>query len=527
MNDSPKPTTGHTLGADLPAAIVVFLVALPLCLGIALASEAPLMSGIIAGVIGGIVIGALSGSSLSVSGPAAGLAVIVAEGIHELGGFEAFLCAVILAGAFQLALGALRLGVLASLFPHSVIRGMLAAIGIILILKQIPHALGRDEDYEGDLGFWVPGTEENTFTEILHAIASFNPGVVAVTAVSLGILLLWQRPFIADQKWSKVIPGPLVAVVAAVAMNALLGAVAPTWAVLGSEGHLVSLPADGSVSDRMFALPRPDWSRFADPVVWKVAAVIATIASIETLLSVEAIDKLDPQRRTTPTNRELLAQGTGNIISGLAGGLPVTSVIVRSSANLYSGAKSRVSAIVHGFMLLILVAAVPMLLNRIPLAALAAVLLVVGYKLASVEVFKRMWNDGVDQFLPFVTTIVVTVFSDLLAGVAVGVLVAAAMVLLTNRADAIRVAHEETTWLVKFTKDVSFLNKPRLRTALAEIPDGAHVEIDAGRASFIDHDILEVLQDFEAGAAHRNITVNIRGLKRRPFPLQVPANWRS
>lgn len=516
-----------TLDADLPAAVVVFLVALPLCLGIALASEAPLMSGIIAGVIGGIVVGSLSGSPLSVSGPAAGLAVLVAEGIHDIGSFQGFLCAVILAGVFQLILGVLRLGLLASLFPHSVIRGMLAAIGIILILKQIPHALGRDEDFEGDLGFWVPGTEENTFSEIALALATFSPGVVLVTAISLAILLIWQRPFIANQSWSRIVPGPLVAVLAAVVTNEILRVVAPGLAILASEGHLVELPADGSVGERLLGLPRPEWARFADPVVWKTAAVIAAIASIETLLSIEAIDKLDPLRRTTPTNRELFAQGTGNIISGFCGGLPVTSVIVRSSANLYSGAKSRLSAVGHGIMLATLVALVPFLLNRIPLAALAAVLLVLGYKLASIDLFKRMWRDGMDQFLPFLTTIVVTVFSDLLIGVIAGLIVAAAMVLLTSRANAVLVAHEGDEWLVQLTKDVSFLNKPRLRTVLQSIPDGSRVEVNASRAGFIDHDIREVIEDFAASAEHRSIIVTIRGMKSRPFPLQLPASWRS
>ncbi|MCA9567789.1 MAG: SulP family inorganic anion transporter, partial [Myxococcales bacterium] len=482
-----------TLDADLPSAVVVFLVALPLCLGIALASDAPLLSGIVAGVIGGVVVGGLSGSHLSVSGPAAGLAVIVAEGIHTLGSFETFLCAVILAGAMQMVLGLARLGTLASLFPHSVIRGMLAAIGIILILKQIPHALGRDHDYEGDLSFWVPGGQENTFTEILHAFASFSPGVVLVTLLSLGILLLWERPFIAGQWWSRLVPGPLVAVLAAVVANAVLGMVAPHLAILASEGHLVSLPADGSVGSRLLALPRPSWAGFSNPLVWKTAAVIATIASIESLLSVEAIDKLDPERRTTPTNRELLAQGAGNMVSGFCGGLPVTSVIVRSSANLYAGAKSRTSAIVHGLLLVVLVASVPMLLNRIPLAALAAVLLVVGYKLASIKLFQRMWNDGLDQFLPFLATVVVTVLSDLLEGVVVGVAVAGVMVLITNRANAVSVAHEGEDWLVKLTKDATFLNKPRLRAVLQDIPRGAAVQIDASRAAFIDHDIRELI----------------------------------
>lgn len=516
-----------TLDADLPAALVVFLVALPLCLGIALASEAPLMSGIIAGVVGGIVVGFLSGSRLSVSGPAAGLAVIVAEGIHSLGSFEAFLCAGILAGVLQLLLGVLRMGLLASLFPHSVIRGMLAAIGIILILKQIPHALGRDEDYAGDLGFWVPGTEENTFSEILLALASFSPGVVLVTGASLAVLILWQRPFIADRSWSRIVPGPLVAVLLAIGLNALLHVIAPGWAILAAEGHLVDLPTVGSVGDRLLALPRPAWDRFGDPAVWQVAVVIAAIASIESLLSVEAVDKLDPEKRMTPTNRELFAQGTGNIVSGLCGGLPVTSVIVRSSANLYSGGKSRTSAIVHGILLAVLVALVPMFLNYIPLAALAAVLLTVGYKLARVQLFVRMWNDGIDQFIPFMVTIVVTVFSDLLEGVVFGVIAAAIMVLITNRANAIRVANEGDYWLVQLSKDVSFLNKPRLRSVLMEIPTGSQVEIDAARASFIDHDIREVIDDFAASASHRKLTVNIRGMKSRPFALQLPASWRS
>jgi len=517
-----EPGIAANLRYDIPAGMVVFLVALPLCLGIALASDAPLISGIVTGVTAGLLVGPLSGSQLSVSGPAAGLTVLVAGGIAELGGFEAFLPAVVLAGVMQLVAGVLRGGVLTNIFPSSVIDGMLAGIGIILILKQIPHALGRDDDYEGDMDFWLMGHQANTFTEIDAAIRTASPGVVLVTLACLAVLLLWQRPFIANQSWSRIVPGPLVAVGLGVAMNEVFGLVAPGLHIKASEGHMVELPVLGSPVALWNALPSPDWSVMSNPSIWTVAATIAAVASLESLLSVEAVDKLDPYRRTSDTNRELMAQGVGNMVAGLIGGLPMTSVIVRSSTNAYSGGRTRASAFIHGVFLGGLVIAVPFLLNRIPLAALAAVLLTIGYKLARVALFQKMYRAGADQFVPFLITVLVTVFSDLLTGVLVGLAVGVVMVMITNFTTAVSVVEEEGAFLIQFTKDVSFLNKTRLRRVLADLPDDSEVVIDGTRAMFIDHDIYELVQDFKEAAKYRGITVDCRRLDSKDHPIRLP-----
>jgi MFS superfamily sulfate permease-like transporter len=507
---------------DIPAGLVVFLVALPLCLGIALASDAPLISGIVTGVTAGLLVGPLSGSQLSVSGPAAGLTVLVAGGIAELGGFEMFLPAVILAGAMQLVAGLLRGGVLANIFPVSVIDGMLAGIGIILILKQIPHALGRDAEYEGSMNFWVMGHQAHTFSEIEAAVRTASPGVVIVSLSCLAVLLLWQRPFIANQSWSRIVPGPLVAVVLGVVLNEIFGVVAPGLHIRAEEGHMVALPVMGSPLNLWNALPSPDWSAMSNPAVWTVAATIAAVASLETLLSVEAVDKLDPFRRSSDTNRELMAQGVGNMVAGAIGGLPMTSVIVRSSTNVYTGGRTRMSAFVHGVFLGGLVIAVPFLLNRIPLAALAAVLLTIGYKLARVSLFQKMYRAGADQFVPFLVTVTVTVFSDLLTGVLVGLAVGVVMVMITNFSTAVSVVHEDGAFLIQFTKDVSFLNKARLRKVFAELPSGSEVVIDGTRAMFIDHDIYELIQDFKESAKFRDITVQTRRLESKDHPIRLP-----
>ncbi|MEM6929495.1 MAG: SulP family inorganic anion transporter [Myxococcota bacterium] len=512
---------GPNLRYDLPAGLVVFLVALPLCLGIALASDAPLMAGLVTGVVGGLIVGPLSGSQLSVSGPAAGLTVLVAGGIAELGGYELFLPAVIIAGAMQIVLGLLRGGVLANLFPSSVIEGMLAGIGIILILKQIPHALGRDVDYEGDLDFWLLGAQGNTFTEIVDAFTTMSPGVVIVSLACLGVLLLWQRPFIANQSWSRTVPGPLVAVVLGIVLNEVFALVAPGLHISADDGHLVQLPVM-SPQELWFTLPSPDWSGFGSTELWTVSATIAAVASLETLLSVEAVDKLDPFRRISDTNRELLAQGTGNIVAGLIGGLPMTAVIVRSSTNVYSGGRTRMAAFIHGVFLVGLVLAVPALLNRIPLGALAAVLLNIGYKLARISLWQRMYQQGADQFIPFTVTVTVTVFSDLLTGVLVGLAFGVVMVVITNFTTAISVVHEDEAWLVQFTKDVSFVNKTRLRSVLQSIPKGAEVVIDGTRASFIDHDIYTTIEDFAKSAPYRDITVQTRNLASKDHPIRLP-----
>ena len=406
----------------------MFLVALPLCLGVALASGAPLFSGLISGIAGGIVVTLFSGSRHGVSGPAAGLAVMVAAGIETLG-FEAYLLAVVICGVVQLVAGFLRAGVIAHYFPSSVIKGMLAGIGIILILKQIPHALGYDHSWEGELEFFQ-SDGHNTFSEIAYALRSLSPGAIIVSAASLGILLLWQHPRFKQLRLAKALPAPLLVVLLGIALNRTLGGLLPELAI--SAEHLVRVPVSSSVGDFFSHFIRPDFSQITNPEVYAIGLTLALIASIETLLSVEATDNLDPEKRVTPTNQELKAQGLGNIVSGLLGGMPLTQVIVRSSANIESGGKTRLASFIHGVLLLACVAAIPGLLNEIPLASLAAILLVIGYRLARVSLFKTMWKEGFWQFVPFIVTIVGLIFTDLLKGIMLGMAVAFFEILIYN-----------------------------------------------------------------------------------------------
>ncbi|MFA0964218.1 SulP family inorganic anion transporter [Roseivirga sp. BDSF3-8] len=504
----------QNLGKDVPASIVVFLVALPLCLGIALASEAPLFSGIIAGIIGGIVIGFASGSSLAVSGPAAGLAVIVADGIGELGSFNIFLLAVMIGGLMQLTLGLLKAGVVANFFPDSVIKGMLSAIGLILIFKQIPHAFGLDEDYEGDMSFWQKDGE-NTLTEILKITDYLTPGAIIITVISLAILILWGLPQFKKFKFFQVVPGAMIVVLFGIFANVFYKSYMPEFYL--QDSHLVSnIPLsfgeDGGFSFSKFTsnFTLPDFSAIGNYNMWVIAFTIAMIASIETLLSIEATDKLDPLKRITPTNRELIAQGMGNTLSGLIGGLPITAVIVRSSANISSGARTKVSAVLHGFMLLATVAFIPQILNLIPKSALAAVLLLVGYKLTKPVLYKQMYRKGWDQFLPFIITIIAIYFTDLLIGIAIGMVVGFFFVMKSNYHSAITVARHNNNYLLRLKKDVSFLNKIELRTILREIPAGSHVLIDGTRAKFVDSDIQETLKEFTETASMKDITVELK-----------------
>lgn len=497
-----------SLGSDLPAGMVVFLVALPLCLGIALASGAPMFSGIIAGIVGGLVVGSLSGSQLSVSGPAAGLTVIVLNAITELGTFESFLLAVFLAGLIQFLLGVAKAGIIGHFFPSSVIKGMLSAIGLILILKQIPHALGDDRDYEGDEAFFQPDGE-NTFTEIALAFQNIDLGALLIAICCLAILIIWETRALKNMSWTNVVPGPLVAVLFGVIANSVLYAKALPQLFL-SEKHLVSLPDIGSASDLLNELTLPDFSQFTNPDIYVVAFTIAIIASLETLLSLDAVDKLDPYKRIAPASQELRAQGIGNMLSGLIGGLPVTAVIVRSTANISSGGKTKVSAIFHGFLLLISVTLFPTILNLIPLAALAAILLMVGYKLAKPSLFKSVYIQGWNQFIPFVITIIAILFTDLLIGITIGIIVGVFFVIKANLHKAILVEQKNNEFLIRLQKDVSFLNKAKLRMTLREIPKGSHVVFDETDSIFIDHDIIETIDDFCISAKNDNITVEMK-----------------
>ena len=490
------------LGSDIPAGIVVFFVAVPLCLGIALASGAPLFAGIIAGMVGGIVVGALSGSQLGVSGPAAGLAVIVFSAIQDLGAFDVFLLAVFLAGIIQVILGIAKAGIIGYYFPSSVIKGMLAAIGIIIFLKQIPHAFGYDADFEGDLGF-AQSDGYNTFSELFHMINFISPGATLVAGISLGILILWERPFMKKIRVFQIVQGPIVAVSVGILLNLLFQGNS-TWGI--SNEHTVSLPVAGSLSGFFTQFTFPDFSAITDSNVWVVAVTIAIVASLETLLCVEATDKLDPQKRVTPTNRELLAQGVGNSISGLIGGLPVTQVIVRSSANIQSGGKTKTSAIFHGVMILFCVMIVPKVLNMIPLASLAAILLVVGYKLAKPQLFKEMYNSGQIQFIPFMATVLGIVFTDLLVGIAIGMAVGVFFILYENFKNSFFVNQREEgeRIIIELSEHVTFLNKASIQRVLDEIEVGHPITIDASKCVFMHPDVKEIIDDFMASEKHHD-----------------------
>ncbi|MBS1682625.1 MAG: SulP family inorganic anion transporter [Bacteroidetes bacterium] len=492
------------LSTDFRSSIIVFLVALPLCMGIALASGAPLVSGLLAGVVGGVVAGSLSGSSLSVSGPAAGLTSIVAVAIIELGSYPAFLFCVALAGVIQIALGYAKAGSLGHFFPVSVIKGMLAGIGLILILKQIPHAVGYDVDFEGDDNF-LQADEQNTFSEILNAWNALTPGAVVIATVSISILLVWNLKKLQRLSFFRIVPAALVVVVVGTLLNVFFRYFITDLSV--SEKHLVSLPDSASLSS-FFTFP--DFSVWLNPKIYTTAFTIAIVASIETLLNIEACDKLDPHRRTTPLNRELKAQGTANLISGLIGGLPVTSVIVRSSTNVNNGAMTKASAISHGVILLLMVVLFPTLLQMIPLSSLAAILIVVGFKLTSPDQYKSMYKKGMSQFLPFVATVVAVTFTNLLSGVLIGIVVAIFFILRTNFYDAMLLVNNGNDFLLKTTKDVSFLNKASLRNKLQGIPPNSTITIDGSRSNFIDADIKETIGDFIWEARSKNIKVELK-----------------
>ncbi len=506
----PASSLFDNLKADLPASLVVFLVATPLCLGIALASGAPLFSGIIAGIVGGIVVGAVSGSQLGVSGPAAGLAVIVLNAITTLGAFETFLLAVVVAGLIQIALGYARAGVIAYYFPSSVIKGMLTGIGLTIILKQLPHAVGYDADPEGNLAFASAGGE-TTVSALGQMSAYIQPGALVVALASLAILVLWEQPFIKRIKASMWIQGPLVVVALGIVLNEVFTSLFPSLAIATS--HLVQIPSADSFSGFLSLFTLPDFSQATNKAVYTTAITLAVVASLETLLCVEATDKLDPQKRVTPTDRELKAQGLGNVLSGLVGGLPLTQVIVRSSANIQSGGKTKLSAILHGVLLLAAVITVPALLNRIPLAALAAILLTVGYKLAKPALFMTMYRSGPYQFVPFMVTVAGILATDLLIGIALGMTVAVFAILLTNYNNPFFVDRDPGPGVrLILSEDVSFLNRAAIMKTLAAIPPGAKVAIDASRSMNIDHDVYEIIKNFEQRAAVEGIDLTIDGL---------------
>lgn len=498
------------LKSDLPASIVVFFVAVPLCLGIALASGAPLFAGIIAGIIGGIVVGMASGSPLGVSGPAAGLAVIVLTSIATLGSWPAFLLAVVIAGILQLIMGFAKAGFIAYFFPSSVIKGMLTGIGLLIILKQIPHAIGYDKDAEGDTAFFQSGGE-NSFSAITNALKVITPGAILIATISLVVLIFWDKVLTKKHKIFQLIQGPIVVVVLGIVMNYMYQNGILKFSL--DKDQVVQLPVAHSLSEFFTQFTFPDFSQITNIEVYKVAIVLAVVASLETLLCVEATDKMDPYKRVTPTNRELKAQGLGNVVSGLIGGLPITQVIVRSSANINFGGKTKLSAILHGVFLLISAITIASLMNMIPLASLAAILLMVGYKLAKPQLFKQMYKQGWEQFIPFVATVVAILLTDLLKGITVGILFGIFYTLRHSYRNSHHlkdvITTEEGTQVhhLVLAQEVSFFNKASVLTALDAIPENSKVIIDCTHSKSIAYDVIEIIQNYKVNAKAKKIAV--------------------
>lgn len=515
-----KLLSSSTIGSDLVSGLVVFLVALPLCLGIALASDAPLFSGLISGIIGGVLVGCLSGSQTSVSGPAAGLTAVVSAQIANLGSFETFLLAVFLAGIIQIILGIMRAGFLAAFFPTSVIKGLLAAIGVILILKQIPHVFGHDTDPEGEMSFIQPD-EESTFSELISMLSDIHPGAAFVGLSSVMIILFWDQ----CKPLKKLnLPAPLFVVLFGVGLNMIFRQFSGSESFLNSwfiEGsHLVDVPLKETFSEYRELIQPPSFSQWNNPAVYTGAVTIAVVASLETLLNLEAVDKLDPHQRTSPASRELLAQGCGNVACGLVGGLPLTSVIIRSSVNINSGGKTKVAAIFHGILLFISVLFLPQYLNMIPLSTLAAILFVSGTKLASPKLFKQMWSEGRYQFIPFIVTLSAIVLTDLLIGTLVGLVVSMSFILASNLRRPLRRIVENhlggEVLHIELANQVSFLNRAALKNALDEVPEGGHVLINAKKTDYIDPDVLDLLRDFKNETAPaRDIDLSLVGFRTK------------
>jgi len=511
----PRPSV---LAADAISGTVVFLVALPLCLGVALASGAPLFSGILAGIVGGIVVGSLSGSNTSVSGPAAGLTAIVAVQLKTLGSFEAFLLAVVIAGLIQIGLGIARAGFIAAFFPTSVIKGLLAAIGAILILKQIPHVLGHDADPEGEMAFFQPD-QENTFSELSRLLENLHPGAALIGILSILVLVLWER---SPRLKKSIVPAPLIVVVFGIAADQFFQSLGGRWPI--EAGHSVQVPVAETLAGFVNFLTLPDFNQWANPAIYSAAITLAIVASLETLLNLEATDKLDRRQRTSPPSRELLAQGVANSLGGLIGAIPVTSVIVRSSVNINSGAKTKLSAIFHGVLLLVCVVALPAYLNLIPLSCLAAILLVTGAKLASPALLKQMWSEGRYQFIPFAVTLVAIVLTDLLIGIGIGMAVSLAFILNSNLRRPLRRTLEKhiggEVLHIELANQVSFLNRAALDKALRGLPRGSHVLLDAKHTDYIDPDILSLIREFKERAAPvRGVQVSLRGFRNK-YQLQ-------
>jgi len=509
-----KLLSASTLPRDLVAGLVVFLVALPLCLGVALACNAPLFSGLLAGIVGGILVGVMSQSHTSVSGPAAGLTAVVAAQIVALGSFQAFLLAVVVAGVIQIVLGLARVGFIAAFFPSSIIKGLLAAIGVILILKQIPHVLGHDTDPEGDMAFLQPD-HRNTFSEFGALFNDLHPGAATIGLLSITLLVFWDR---CKPLKKSVVPAPLVVVALGIGLSLIFRELGGRWLIEAS--HLVQVPVADSLSGFFGFLQWPDFSQWSNPAIYTAGVTIALVASLETLLNLEAIDRLDPQQRTSPPSQELFAQGIGNVVVGLIGGIPITSVIVRSSVNIGAGGRTKIATIIHGVLMLICVMFLPVWLNLIPLSCLAAILLATGIKLASPALVKQMWSEGRYQFIPFALTVVSIVLTDLLIGLLIGMAISISFILHSNLRRPLRRVVEKhlggDVIHLELANQVSFLNRAVLDKALNEVPRGGHVLLDARQTVYIDPDVLSLIHDFKdrTGPA-RSVKVSLLGFRQK------------
>ena len=501
---------------DLFKCLVIFLIALPLCLGVALGSGAPIAAGLFGGIIGGIVVGIISKSPVSISGPAAGLTVIVVSSIQTLGSFEALALAVFLSGLIQILLGLARAGAIGEYFPSSVIKGMLMAIGLILILKQFPHALGFDVDYMGDESF-EESEGRNTFSTILAAFQSFHFGAVIISLTAMVTMVGWDKAANKKIKLFQTIPGPLVAVLMGISLNYIFNLFFAELA-LGNE-HLVTLPFEGGFRDIIGGFNYPNWIHLGKPAVFKIALTIAIVGSLETLLSIDASDKLVENARTTDKSRELIAQGVGNSLSGFIGGLPITAVIVRTSVNINSGARTKLSTILHGVWLLLFVIFIPGWLNLIPLSALAAILILIGYKLARPELIRSMYKKGMDQFIPFAVTIFAILLTDLLMGITIGIVVGFVYVFKSNLHNSIVMVNEKDLYLIRFYKDVSFLQKARLQKLFNAIPENSNLILDGSNSVYVDNDIVDLIEEFMRRSQNLNIRVDLKKSKVALCPI--------
>ncbi|MEE7626551.1 carbonic anhydrase family protein [Methylobacter sp. Wu8] len=514
MNSNSEMNNGGlfaNLKYDLPAGVAVFLITIPLSLGIALASGAPLFSGLIAGIISGLVVAPLSGSSLGISGATAGLAMIVWTAIDKLG-FNGFLLSLVIAGVFQIIMGLSKAGVIAYYFPSSVVNGMLSGMGLILFLKQIPHAIGYDRDYEGDTSF-IQADNYSSFTELAHMLEFSSPTAIMIALTSLAILFLWEQPFMKKHRFFQLFQGALIAILAAVLINEGLQSFYPELALSGN--HLVMIPVLNNAGDLLSQLHFPDFSLLNNPAVYLAALAIAVVASLKTLLSVEAVDKMDPYKRVTPTNRELIVQGIGNACSGLIGGLPMAQVVVRSSIGIQSGARTKATGIICGVLLLFAVIFIPTMINKIPLASLASVLLVVGYKLIRPKVFSTMYKAGMYHFIPFCVTILGMIFTDLLIGLVIGLIFALFSILLENYKSAFyfNESHIGNKTILRLSEHISFLNKANIQQTLEQLPDYSEVVIDATRSKYIDYDVFEIIENFKIEAQRKHIKLTIENLR--------------